>query len=73
MQLSFKEQLTEFEQATVEQLVSYRIAKKDGETGESVNARIEAMCSSDKLKAEAMVLVAKRNRIRKEKGLKPYS
>lgn len=68
----FETELTDFEQATVEQLVSYRIAQKDGETDEEVNARIEKLCQSEALKSEAMQLVAKWNKQRIDKGLKPF-
>lgn len=64
MQLSFKEQLTEFEQATLEQLISYKCKdEKD----------IDQLMNDQRNIVEAKRLVAKWNRIRKEKGLKPYS
>lgn len=72
MQSSFEFPLTDFEQATLEQLVSYKIGKNKNETDDSVNNRIEEMLKSEKLIAEAKVLVNKWATIRKQKSLKPY-
>lgn len=50
--------LTDFEQATVEQLVSYKIAKNDkNETDESINLRIEAMCNQPNLSVRLLLNV----------------
>ena len=53
--------LTEFERATLEQLVSYKIAKKQNESDESVALRIEEKLHCPKLIHEAITLTKKWN------------
>jgi hypothetical protein len=71
-QTSFDFPLTEFEKATAEQLVSYKIAKSEKETDASVKRRISAMIKSDKLITEVKALVHKWNSKRIKLGLKPF-
>lgn len=69
---AFEITLNEFEQATAEQLVSYKIAKGDKETDQQVKERIELMINSDKLKLEAIALVKRLNDKRIKLNLKPW-
>lgn len=72
IQSGFDFPLTEFEQATAEQLVSYKIAKGKKETDASVKRRIQATIKSDKLITEVKALVHKWNSKRIKLGLKPF-
>lgn len=64
--------LTEFEKATAEMLVSYKIAKKDGETRKGLADRIADKLDSEPLKAEARAMVHRWNKKRIKLGLKPF-
>lgn len=72
IQPSFDFPLSAFEEATVEQLVSFKIKKGKKESTRSVNKRIKIMINSDKLKAEAIKLVNKWNKKRIKLGLKTW-
>lgn len=65
-------ELTCFEQATAEMLVSYKIAKKDGETKKGLAKRIAEKVNSKDLKAEAIAMVHRWNKKRIKIGLKPF-
>lgn len=69
---AFEITLNEFEQATAEQLVSYKISKGEKETDQEVKERINLMISSDKLKLEAIALVRKWNDQRLKLNLNPW-
>jgi hypothetical protein len=64
-----EQNLTAFEKATCEQLVSYKIARLDKETDEQLEARIEQKTSCPKLVDEAKAMVANWNNKREEMGL----
>jgi hypothetical protein len=61
--------LTEFEQATCEQLVSCKMTKREKETDEQLNLRIEEKMQCPKFIDEAKALVVNWNKQREEKGL----
>ena len=63
MQLPFDFPLTDFEQATLEQLISYK-CKDEGD--------IERLMNDPKNIIQAKALVNKWSLIRKKKNLKPY-
>jgi len=63
MQLPFDFPLTDFEQATLEQLISYK-CKDEGD--------IERLMNDPKNISHAKALVNKWSLIRKKKNLKPY-
>lgn len=63
MQLPFDFPLTDFEQATLEQLISYK-CKDEGD--------IERLINDPKNIKQAKALVSKWSLIRKKKKLKPY-
>ena len=63
MQLPFDFNLTDFEQATLEQLISYK-CKDEGD--------IERLMNDPKNIKQAKALVSKWSLIRKKKKLKPY-
>lgn len=63
MQLPFDFQLTEFEQATLEQLISYKCKDKGD---------IERLMNDPKNITQAITLVSKWNDIRASKKLKAY-
>jgi len=63
MQSSFDFPLTDFEQATLEQLISYK-CKDEGD--------IERLINDPKNIKQAKDLVSKWSLIRKKKNLKPY-
>ena len=65
--------LTEFEKATIEQLVSFRIGKRKNESQASVEQRIDDMCRSKRMINEALGLVAKWDKQRIDKGLVPWN
>lgn len=71
-QVSFDFELTDFEDATAQQLVSYRIGKKKNESEESVCLRIEKMVNSDKFKDEVRFMVCRWNKARIKLNLKPW-
>jgi hypothetical protein len=64
-----KAKLTKFEQATCEQLVSCKMTKREKETDEQLNLRIEEKMQCPKFIDEAKALVANWNKQREEKGL----
>jgi hypothetical protein len=61
--------LTAFEQATCEQLVSYKTTTISGETAEQLQERINKQVMSPKLVNEAKGLVANWNKQREEMGV----
>ena len=65
-------ELTCFEQATAEMLVSYKISKKDKESKRGLANRIAAKVNSKELKAEARAMVHRWNMKRIKLGLKPF-
>lgn len=71
-QSSFNFDLTDFEQATADQLVSYRIGRRKNESDESVGLRIEEMVNSEKLKLQVKVMVHRWNKTRMKLGLGPF-
>lgn len=64
--------LTEFELATIEQLVSYRIGKRKGETDDQVNTRIKKMVNCPKFIDVCIDKCKVWNENRIKLGLKPY-
>lgn len=72
MSKQMKLKLTDFEQATLEQLVSYKISKNKGESEESVQIRIKQATESESLIKECILLCIKWNRKRILLGLKMY-
>lgn len=61
--------LTEFEQATLEQLVSYKIKKLDGESDKSIQDRINKEMKSESLIKECVLSCTRWNRNRILLGL----
>ena len=72
-QNSFNFPLSEFEQATIVQLVSYKIGKKPGESDESVDLRIAKKMNSQKFIDEVIGSCARWNNKRIDLGLKPWT
>ena len=73
MQLDINFPLTEFEQATADTLICFKISKKEGESCIDLNARVEAKLNSDSFKNEVRASVCKWNNARIKSGLIPFN
>lgn len=71
-QSSFDFALTDFEQATADTLICFKISKKEGESEIDLNARVEAKLNSDSFKNEVRALVQRWNKARVKSGLFPF-
>ena len=72
MQVPFDFPLTDFEQATADTHICFKISKKEGESEEALNKRVNEKLESEPFKSEVRSMVHRWNKKRIKLGLKPF-